>query len=86
MTQERAARRVGSYLRSVRQRRGLTLQQVAHDLGWTVNQVQRVEVEVKKMPEPEILESLCDYYGITVYEAMVAAGYRLNRAAARTAV
>jgi len=69
--------RLGSYLRRLRQERGITLVQLAKRSKVSVGYISEIErcEETNRSPHPGILRKLASAYGVPLQELMEAAGY-----------
>lgn len=54
---------VGADLRALRKRRGITLEAVAAEMGWTHGYVSRIERGLRPLPAPEDLRRWVRYLG-----------------------
>ena len=65
----------GTYMRTLRKQRGLTLKQVEKAAGVSNAYVSQFERGLRNPPHPEILNRLAKVYDVPARELMVAAGY-----------
>lgn len=65
----------GTYLRSLRKQRGLTLKEVEKKARVSNSFLSQVERGLRKPPHPDILNRLAAVYGVSVQELFYAAGY-----------
>ncbi|MGO8990122.1 MAG: helix-turn-helix domain-containing protein [bacterium] len=67
--------RLGSYLRRLRQEKGMTLAEVAKVSGISIGYISDLERSEQNNPHPSILKKLASVYGAPLQELMEAAGY-----------
>ena len=67
---------LGSFLKELREKKGVSLLDVENALKIPNAYISQLETGArKKMPEPDRLRSLADYYNVTVQELLAKAGY-----------
>lgn len=66
--------KIGDYLKEIRERRGLTMRQVAIKTNVSQPYLSQIENGIKK-PSPEILKRLAPAYKVSYNDLMVVAGY-----------
>lgn len=69
------ATRFGTYMRTLRKRRGLTLKQVEHAAKVSNAYVSQFERGLRNPPHPDILNRLAKVYEVPVRELLVEAGF-----------
>ena len=67
--------RLGSYLRRLRQEKGMTLVRLAKMSGISIGYISELERSEQTNPHPNILKKLASVYGVPLQELMEAAGY-----------
>ncbi len=72
----------GTYLRTLRKQRGLTLKQVEKAAQVSNAYLSQIERGLRNPPHPDILNRLAKVYEVPVRELMVAAGYLAEEAEA----
>ena len=70
----------GTYMRTLRKQRGLTLKQVEKAAQVSNAYVSQIERGLRKPPHPDILNRLAAVYQVPARELMVQAGYLPNEA------
>jgi transcriptional regulator with XRE-family HTH domain len=65
----------GTYMRTLRKQRGLTLKQVEQAAQVSNAYISQFERGLRNPPHPEILNRLAKVYDVSARELMVAAGY-----------
>jgi transcriptional regulator with XRE-family HTH domain len=66
----------GSYLRELRERKGVTLKQVEKATGLSNAYISQLETGVRRrLPAPDRLKILADYFNVTISELLAKAGY-----------
>lgn len=68
---------VGSFLRTARERRALTLRAVEEATGVSNAYLSQLETGRIRQPSPVILHKLCTAYGVSYEQAMRLSGYPL---------
>lgn len=67
---------LGDYIRTVRERRGLEVQDLASEIGRYPSWVSELERGRRKtIPEPEELRSIAGSLGVSVVDLLIASGY-----------
>ena len=75
------ANRFGTYVRTLRKERGLTLKRVEKAAGVSNAYISQIERGLRNPPHPEILKRLAKVYSVPIQEMMAEAGYLPNDAA-----
>lgn len=66
----------GEFLKSLRQRKGVSLKKVEDDTGISNAYLSQLETGARrKLPEPERLKVLADYYNVSIQQLLEKAGY-----------
>ena len=66
----------GEYLKELREKKGVSLKEVEKSIGASNAYISQLETGTrKKLPEPERLRAIADYYNVTVEELLTKAGY-----------
>ena len=66
----------GEYLKELREKKGVSLKEVEKAIGASNAYISQLETGTrKKLPEPERLRAIADYYNVTVEELLAKAGY-----------
>lgn len=66
---------LGQYLRTIRERNGLSTRNVEKETGITASQLCRIECNTTKTPSPIALKKLASLYNIKTIELYQKAGY-----------
>ena len=67
---------LGDFLRELREKKGVSLKEAEQAIGVSNAYISQLETGTrKKLPEPDRLRSLADYYNVTVQELLAKAGY-----------
>jgi transcriptional regulator with XRE-family HTH domain len=69
------ASQFGTYMRTLRKQRGLTLKQVEKAAQVSNAYVSQIERGIRKPPHPDILNRMATVYQVPAREVMVQAGY-----------
>lgn len=70
-----AARRLGEYIRELREARGWKMEYVARQLDWSSSYVQYLETKKMSFPEPSEIEQLARLFDVPKDDLMARAGY-----------
>ncbi|MBT2641728.1 helix-turn-helix domain-containing protein [Bacillus sp. ISL-41] len=68
----------GEYLRSLRKRKGLTINQLEELSGISNAYISQIETGKRRTPSPEILQKLSSHLGVSHEHLMQKAGYMQN--------
>lgn len=67
---------LGKFLKELREKKGVSLQDLENATGISNAYISQLETGArKKLPEPERLRKIADYYNVTVQEMLEGAGY-----------
>ena len=66
---------VGTYLRTLRTRRNLSLNDICIKTGLTTTRLNRIELGEVKEPSPEVLKKLAEFYNVDLLNLYILAGY-----------
>lgn len=67
---------LGEYLRELREKKGVSLKDVETAIGASNAYISQLETGArKKLPEPDRLRAIADYYNVSVEELLAKAGY-----------
>lgn len=65
----------GAYLKTLRNAKGLTLAQLAKEIGFSNPYISQIENGLKGIPSPELLKELSSPLGVSYEELMIRAGH-----------
>ncbi len=66
---------LGSYIRTKRQEKGLSIRRLAELAEISHTEIKRIEDGIRKQPSPQVLRSIATALGVSYEELMAAAGY-----------
>lgn len=66
---------LGEHLRSLRESRKLSLNDVEKAINITTTRLNRIEHNVVNEPSPRVLSALADFYDISIIDLYIRAGY-----------
>ncbi len=66
---------VGIYLRTLRTKKNLSLNDVCKNTGLTTTRLNRIELGEVKEPSPEVLRKLAEFYNVDLMNLYILAGY-----------
>lgn len=70
----------GKYLRELREKKGVTLKEVEQATGLSNAYISQLETGTRRrIPPPERLNALADYFNVTISELLAKAGYVSSR-------